>query len=119
MSLAFIALCGKYWESDYMTDRIFLNAYIKGKVAENKSQDRYWIDLAAMIHYRTHAGDRICLPKGKLLQALKTAHNSPGHFGPDKVYNILTNSYYRPKISNSVQNFVDHCPSCRINKTSR
>lgn len=116
-SLAFVALEGEDWKLDYMCDRIFRNVYNKAKAAECKSYNRYWINSTAPLHYHTHNGDCIYLVEGGFLQAFQTVQDSLGHFGCN-IYNILANICYRPKLSNAVHDFADHCPSFRINKTS-
>jgi transposase InsO family protein len=67
------------------------------------------------------AGDRICIPdvpevKSILLQEM---HDSPtsGHYGVDKTYARLARVCFWPKMTGSVQRYVESCHTCKVTKT--
>lgn len=51
-------------------------------------------------------------------EILKKTHNSPtgGHLGQTKMYIKLRKEFYWKKFKESIQNFVNNCKHCKMNK---
>lgn len=66
-------------------------------------------------------GQRFVIPKvTHIREALfHLAHNALGHFGTDKSYAALCNSYYWPNMSKELEKYyVPSCVSCQCNKST-
>jgi hypothetical protein len=124
---AFVAIeTGFSWNDAYLSDPTFRSVYQKLKLQQAvpdtlpmASTHNFTIGTDGSMRYRTTHGERICLPKVMLDDCLKLSHDSLGHFGTDKTYDRITETYYRPGLSSIVESYVKHCPQCIVNKTSR
>jgi hypothetical protein len=124
---AFAAIeTGFSWHDAYLSDPAFRSVYQKLRLQQAvpdtlpmASTHNFTIGTDGSMRYRTTHGERICLPKAMLDDCLKLSHDSLGHFGTDKTYDRITESYYRPGLSSIVESYVKHCPQCIVNKTSR
>ncbi len=66
------------------------------------------------------AGDRLCIPcVPDIREALyRLAHGSMGHFGSDKSYALLRDSYYWPHMRRDLERlYVPTCDKCQQNKS--
>ncbi len=65
-------------------------------------------------------GDRLCIPRvPDLRESLyRLAHDSMGHFGTDKSYALLRDSYYWPHMRRDLEKlYVPSCEKCQRNKS--
>jgi hypothetical protein len=65
------------------------------------------------------SGPRVCLPASMVKDTLYVAHDVLEHFGFEKTYDRVASTYYRPGLSSSVKLYIQYCPKCLKNKTSR
>ncbi|KAE8220768.1 hypothetical protein CF326_g8690 [Tilletia indica] len=62
---------------------------------------------------------RIALPEAALPLVLRAVHDDNGHFGFAKSYLALTRHFWRPRLVESVQAWIRHCPPCQTTKLGR
>ncbi|KAE8223477.1 hypothetical protein CF319_g3496 [Tilletia indica] len=62
---------------------------------------------------------RIALPENALPLVLRAVHDDNGHFGFAKSYLALTRHFWRPRLIESVQAWIRHCPACQSTKLGR
>jgi len=105
------------WADEYTADPVFRQIY--RKLQNGESVDDYTLNEDTTLHLHTIRGDRVCLPEKRLQEALRVSHDLLGHFGVEKTYARLTNTYHRPGLSSVVSAYVKHCPKCLLNKTAR
>ena len=68
-----------------------------------------------------YVGNRLIIPRtGSLREMLfQLAHDSLGHFGFDKTYGSLRESYYWPNMRQDLESgYVASCPECQHNKST-
>ena len=68
-----------------------------------------------------YVGQRLVIPRiPKLRESLYSlAHDALGHFGFDKSYASLRDSYYWPNMRSDLENaYIASCPECQRNKSS-
>ena len=60
-------------------------------------------------------------PPHRCSDIISENHTSPfaGHKGISKTYNRIRHSYYWPSLKSDVQNFINTCTSCQLQKLSR
>ena len=66
-------------------------------------------------------GDRLVIPKVTQLHEtiFRLAHDVLGHFGPDKSYETIRNSFYWPNMRRDLQEaYVPGCSDCQRNKST-
>ena len=66
-------------------------------------------------------GNRLVIPNVPCLREalFYTAHNAAGHFGTDKTYAALQDSYYWPNMWKHLEKYyIPSCPNCQHNKSS-
>jgi hypothetical protein len=114
------------WNTAYESDSTFRSIYKKLRVQQQVPGDipmasthGFSLHRDGTMRYRTLYGERICLPQSMLEDCLKLSHDALGHFGTDKTYDRITETYYRPGLSTIVDSYVKHCSQCIVNKTSR
>jgi hypothetical protein len=84
------------------------------------SQDpNFYLHVDGSLRFRGSSGDRVCLPASSVKDALYVAHDALGHFGFEKTYDRVAATYYRPGLSSLVKQYVQFCPKCLRNKTSK
>lgn len=63
-------------------------------------------------------GTRLCIPSCSLrLKIIQEIHNE-GHFGRDKTFQLISFSYFWPRLFKEVQRFVSRCHVCQVSKGS-
>ncbi|KAE8262417.1 hypothetical protein A4X09_0g7468, partial [Tilletia walkeri] len=62
---------------------------------------------------------RLALPEAALPLVLRAVHDANGHFGFAKSYLALTRHFWRPRLVESVQAWIRHCPPCQVTKLGR
>jgi hypothetical protein len=114
------------WESAYESDSAFRSTYKKLRLQQQVPGDipmastlGFSLHADGSMRYRTLHGERVCLPQNMLEDCLRLSHDALGHFGTDKTYDRITETYYRPGLSTIVDTYVKHCRQCIVNKTSR
>ncbi|XP_074303710.1 uncharacterized protein LOC141638206 [Silene latifolia] len=66
-------------------------------------------------------GNRLCIPQGSIQELIiREAHGGAlaGHFGSNKIYDIVSEHFYWPKMSKDVQEIVGKCVVCQKAKSS-
>jgi hypothetical protein len=75
------------WKEHYLSDMAFSAVYRRLQKGNEDANGLISDDLGftlhkdGLLHYRTREGDRVCLPRAKITEALQLAHDSMGHFG--------------------------------------
>jgi hypothetical protein len=67
-------------------------------------------------------GNQLCIPKCSMREnLLKEKHSGglPGHFGHDKMFKKLSESYFWPGMRAEVKIFMDRCKICQHSKGNR
>lgn len=71
---------------------------------------------------RLYFRERLYVPEGEIRSLLiQLAHDSveSGHPGRNKLYELISRSYWWPKLSSETKQFTRNCHGCLRNKTSR
>ena len=86
---------------------------LRNKVQKFRLEDGYLI-------YTAGEQPRFCIPHdAKIrLKILQELHDTPisGHLGFDKTYELLSRSFYWPKMDTTVRRFIASCDACQRNK---
>jgi hypothetical protein len=108
------------WDAAYADDKVFRSVHARLKSPESEAPDpNFHLHKDGSIRFRGSFGDRVCLPASSVKDALYVAHDALGHFGFEKTYDRMAATYYRPGLSSLVKQYVQFCPKCLKNKTSR
>jgi hypothetical protein len=59
---------------------------------------------------------RLCIPRSMLAPFLTMAHDRHNHAGFERTYQRLRGTYFIKGASAIVRDYINHCPSCLINK---
>lgn len=104
------------------TDRAVLEEIIAGYKTDTfciKLQDAGMKNVK-LINELWYVGDRLVIPRvGNLRENLfRLAHDDMGHFGSDKSYATLRDTYYWPNMRRDLENsYVPGCEECQRNKS--
>jgi hypothetical protein len=78
-----------------------------------------------MIYTRNRGGEEVlCVPDAKVGEysvrgrLIEQAHESLGHFGPQRSGDYLRRWYWWPGVSKAVHKYCDSCVMCKVSKTS-
>jgi hypothetical protein len=94
-------------------------ARLKSTDSEAPEDPNFHLHEDGSMRCRGSSGDRVCLPASSVKDALYVAHDALGHFGFKETYDRVATTYYRPGRSSLVKKYVQFCPKCIKNKTSR
>jgi hypothetical protein len=95
-------------------------ARLKSTDSEAPEDPNFHLHEDGSMRCRGSSGDRVCLPASSVKDALYVAHDALGHFGFKETYDDrVATTYYRPGRSSLVKQYVQFCPKCIKNKTSR
>jgi hypothetical protein len=89
------------------------------KDATDAADPNFYLHTDGSMRFRGSMGDRVCLPASSVKDTLYVAHDALGYFGFEKSYDRVAATYYRPGLSSLVKQYVQFCPQCLKNKTSR
>jgi hypothetical protein len=70
------------WKGHYLSDMAFSAVYRRLQKGDEDANGLISDDLGftlhkdGLLHYRTREGDRVCLPRAKITEALQLAHDS-------------------------------------------
>jgi hypothetical protein len=105
------------WTTYYIFDMAFSAVYRRLQKGEKDEENGlvsddlgFMLHKDRLLHYKTREGDRICLPRAKISEALHLAHDAMGHFGKEKTYARMTETYYQPKLSVGRQSLPEVYP---------
>jgi hypothetical protein len=108
------------WDAAYAGDKAFPSIYARLKSTDSEAPDpNFHLHEDGSMRFRGSSGDRVCLLASSVKDALYEAHDVLGHFGFEKTYDRVAATYYRPGLSSLVKQYVQFCPKCLKNKTSR
>jgi hypothetical protein len=106
-------------------DKSFLNNVREGYKHDDFCQKLASLDMCMpglrSEHGLWYLGEHLIIPRfGSLHEDLFClAHDSLGHFGSDKTYANIKNSYYWPNMRRDLETaYVPACPECQRNKSS-
>ena len=93
-------------------------------IADPKSRfresDSYGYDNKGILHHINRENGReykaTVVPKVLVKTVLKEMHDHFGHFGIGKMYSLIKQYYYWPKMIKHIQRHVDSCSLCRREK---
>lgn len=121
--------------ADEEVDR-FLEGYredpIFSKILEDLQTEKDWtrpkhtefyLDERGLLFYVDWAGhSRLCVPKSKRAEVLKEFHEKiqlGAHSGHHRTYNRIAATYFWPRMSREIQQFVRSCDVCQKVKVNR
>jgi hypothetical protein len=118
------------WATAYSEDKVFRSIYARltAKQLDTDSEDpkdadaedpNFSLHPDGSMRFNGSSGPRVCLPASMVKDTLYVAHDVLGHFGFEKTYDRVAGTYYRPGLSSSVKLYIQYCPKCLKNKTSR
>jgi hypothetical protein len=122
------------WNTAYAEDKTFRAIYARLKApmvpadqadpvdaptADEATDPNFFLHGDGSIRFRGSCGDRVCLPASMVKDTLYVAHDALGHFGFEKTYDRVASTYYRPGLSSLIRQYIQFCPKCIKNKTSR
>jgi hypothetical protein len=59
---------------------------------------------------------RLCVPRSLFAPFLEMAHDRHNHAGVERTYQRLRQSYFMKGSSAVIRDYIQHCPSCMVNK---
>jgi hypothetical protein len=59
---------------------------------------------------------RLCIPRSMVQPFLQLAHDRNNHAGFERTYQRLRQSYFLKGASGIIRDYIQHCPSCLVNK---
>lgn len=82
----------------------------------------YYLDGEMLVrkwvpHGEDFVGDpivQIVVPKNLRELVLKTAHDTSGHLGVKKTYQLILKSFFWPKLKRDVSAYIKTCPTCQL-----
>jgi hypothetical protein len=106
-------------------DKSFLNDVHEGYKHDDFCQKLASLDTCMPRLHSEHGlwylGEHLVIPRFSSLREdlFRLAHDSLGHFGSDKTYANIKNSYYWPNMHRDLETaYVPACPECQCNKSS-
>ena len=106
------------WDTAYRKDPVFRSIYKRISMS-GVPHEGYEIWPDGTMSFETSKGPHACILAALLREVLHIAHDSLGHMGYKKTYSHITSSFYRPRLSTYVEQYISGCPKCSVNKTSR
>ena len=109
---------------DYAGDpdygEIFKKLSSQTKYPEEPSLQLYAIRGDALVWLDGKQRPRVCVPKKYRASLLHEYHDTPlgAHFGGDKTYHTLRQTYIWPHMRHHVETYVRSCDACQKNKAS-
>lgn len=64
-------------------------------------------------------GERICVPRSKVQDVCRDCHDVVGHPGFARSWNLMKQTWCRPKLYGALHSYISNCPECLRNKVSR
>lgn len=116
--------CLEYIEG-YKKDTHFskILASLLEETDEELTPSRYFLGEDNLIYFENWQGSpRLCVPANKRRDVMIDAHESiteAAHSGYEKTYNRIAASYYWPKMSQELKEFVSTCDICQKSKPRR
>jgi hypothetical protein len=120
------------WDAAYGDDKAFRPIHARLKTRRRDAPDpvdpeetadcsdpNFYLHPDGSMRFRGSSGERVCLPASMVKETLYVAHDVLGQFGFEKTYDRVASTYYRPGLSSSVKQYIQYCPKCLKNKTSR
>ena len=106
-----------------------ISSNIAAQFETANAQDPFFLDQTLLTNPKLQfnqpfwiQNSRVCVPNNKYLKFLliKKCHDSPtfGHFGTDKILDLLSRSYARKETARDVCAYVRSCDICQRVKTS-
>jgi hypothetical protein len=111
-----------HWATAYSEDKVFcaIYAWLTAKQPDAESEDpNFSLHPDSSMRFNGSFGPRVCLPARMVKDTLYVAHDVLGHFGFEKTYDRVADTYYQPGLGSSVRQYIQYCPQCLKNKTSR
>lgn len=115
----------KRFQEGYESDPSFSDRWTKAKPEEYKPWDpenRFFKDDRGLLFFRdADRVGRLCVPRQEQAKLLKEAHESPtvsAHAGPEKLWEILSQRFYWPRMKKDVLTFCKTCDTCQKTKPS-
>lgn len=74
-----------------------------------------------LIYYwdRVDGGELLCIPEALALELFRQAHDEFSHQGVNRTYNRIRQSFFVRGLSKLLKRYIEHCPACQLNQTSR
>jgi len=118
MEYAILENAGDFsWDIAYRKDPVFRSIYKRISISW-APHDAYEIWADGTMSFVTAKGPRTCIPAALLREVLHITHDSLWHRGNKKMYSWITSSFYRPRLSTYVTQYVSRCSKYCVNKTS-
>jgi hypothetical protein len=130
LSVSSIVPCAQAWRSVNAVLRLSADESFLRDILEGYTQDPFiqkledsrlsvpGIEKRGALWY---VADRLVIPRFKSLREdlFRVAHDEGGHFGADKCYNMLRESFYWPNMRKDLyHSYVPACDPCQRNKGS-
>jgi hypothetical protein len=106
-----------YLRDMYINDLDFKEAYeaVENPILRDKRQ---WVEYMIQ-EGLLFKGNQLCIPKFSMRENLLKEKHSGGlvrHFGHDKTFTNMNESYFWPRMRADVKRFVDRCRICQHSK---
>ena len=62
---------------------------------------------------------RVCVPRSVHKKVFHLAHDEHAHSGFHRTYERIAGSLYLRRLSDSLKQYIRHCPECQVNQTKR
>jgi hypothetical protein len=72
-----------------------------------------------LLFFRDDDRERLCIPRRCLKILLKMAHDSIAHIGVERVFQVLRQHVFFPRMKKEILKYASNCPVCSQAKPSR
>lgn len=114
------------WRDAYATDDHFSKVLTAFKVEDdfvNPAYRQYLYSDEGLIYFEDAYGNtRLCVPSSLQVEIMSEVHNTiteAAHAGYAKTYNRIATTYYWPRMSRLIKQYVESCDICQKSKPRR
>jgi hypothetical protein len=80
---------------------------------------RFSYNEGLIYFHDANGSQRVCIPRSLHKEILHLAHDEHAHSGFPRTYKRVAGSLYLRRLSDSLKQYIRHCPECQVNQTKR
>ena len=80
---------------------------------------RFSFNNGLIYFHDTDGTQRICIPKSVYKEVFYLAYDEHAHSGFHRTYERIAGLLYLRRLSDSLKQYIRHCPECQVNQTKR
>lgn len=102
------------WKKELTKDVLW--AKILHKLKNTSEKDDAYGMVDGMLLVKHLDGRKLCVPKGILKEVFNDHHDTLGHPGFHRSWNLLKKQCWRPNLATMLKTYIDECPVCQRSK---